>query len=79
MNAMEAVLLSQLIPVDAEDQGRWTNIGEYFPDLGVKNVVITPLNRSIRFLNREDLGNGNLTGPLGVSALTYPPSVPGSI
>ena len=41
MNETEAVLLSQLTPVDIEDHTRWTSIAVYFLDLGVKNVVIT--------------------------------------
>ena len=41
MNEQEAVLLSQLTPLDVEDHTRWTSIAEYFLDLGVKNVVIT--------------------------------------
>ena len=41
MNETEAVLLSQLTPVDIEDHTWWNSIAEYFFDLGVKNVVIS--------------------------------------
>jgi ribokinase len=41
MNETEAVMLSLCEPEDIENQTGWTNVAEYFHNLGVKNVVIT--------------------------------------
>ena len=56
INETEAVLLSQLTPVDIEDHTRWTSIAEYFFDLGVKNVVITLGEKGAYYSN--EVGSG---------------------
>lgn len=56
MNETEAVLLSQLTPVNVEDHTRWTSIAEYFLDLGVKNVVITLGEKGACYSN--EVGSG---------------------
>ncbi|KAL8827855.1 MAG: hypothetical protein Q9191_002936 [Dirinaria sp. TL-2023a] len=41
MNESEASLLSDCSPVDSENENGWSQIAEYFHNLGVNNVVIT--------------------------------------
>lgn len=51
MNGTEAVLLSQLTPVDFGDHTRWTSIAECFLYLGVKNVEINLGEKGVYYSN----------------------------
>ena len=76
MNETEAVLLSQLTPVDIEDHTRWNSIAEYFFDLGVKNVVISLGEKGAYYSNKFGSGyveagkNCTVVDTLGAGCVT---------
>lgn len=56
MNETEAVLLSECEPDDIQNQTGWSDIAEYFFNLGVKNVVVTLGEKGAYYSN--EFGSG---------------------
>lgn len=54
MNETEAVLLSACEPDDIENQTGWTQVAEYFLNLGVKNVVVTLGEKGAYYSNESE-------------------------
>ncbi len=56
MNETEAVMLSEIEQEDIEYQTGWTNVADYFLNLGVKNVVITLGEKGAFYSNESGSG-----------------------